>query len=839
MLLVAAFATLFGWWTYAQREAVEAVEIQLANRDLLPGGKEADGILGDFILRNNRIHALISGAQPLRRANMRTENNFVTQGCLYDLDLRGAHNDQITAFRPGDFGGEVSWVRVAGNVRNGVAIETVRTAAKGSGLFVRHEYRLEHDWQHILVTSTYRNEGRSPVKVKPPPVWRGFEDSKEWNINGIRVADSTDPFDKRAYAWGAATGATLAGEVELQPGEQKEFGVVLAVADSPLAAYGVVASLGRDAGNAAGTIKGPGGQPATHASLLIPVGEQPLPHYPDAKGEFSFRLPVGQFTLRTDDIGRDAVERTFEIKGGATTHLRLDVAEASAVKVEIKGEAGEFLPGKVQFIGVEGTPTPNFGTNYRVRGGDHQYQTHNGRVQQQTPPGRYLLRVTRGPEYDLAERTIDVPKGQTVGVSVTLKRTVNTPGWVSTDFHSHSSPSGDNYCGTDDRIINLVAEHVEFAPATEHNRIYDWQPHIDRLGLTRRLRTIIGLELTGAFQHLNAFPLKPDALAQDGGAPVYHYDPRIDAIVLRNWGTPSTHPGGSRHDTYQNTRVGAPYFAGGPDRWVQVNHPSVGRVFFDRDGDGAEDGGFTGLEQLLDAAEVWSDNILDGKPVIERSFGGAVRKMPNRTFGWLQMLNQGRHIWCVAVSDAHRIFGNGVGGWRTYVLAGAEEPGDINPSEIIQNAKKGRMMITNGPFLEVSTDGGKPIGSTITAKGGVNLKIRVQAADWIGVDRVQVMVSGRQPAEYNFTDRSHPAKFRKGVLRFDETVRIALDRDEHLIVVATGERSDLRRGWGRSPYGRMRPVAYTNPIYVDVDGDGFKANGDTLGYPLMTASPSE
>ncbi|MBN8732632.1 MAG: hypothetical protein J0L64_18970 [Acidobacteria bacterium] len=60
-------------------------------------GKEADGILGDFILRNNRTHALISGAQPLRRAHMRTENNFVPQGCLYDLDPRGAHNDQITA----------------------------------------------------------------------------------------------------------------------------------------------------------------------------------------------------------------------------------------------------------------------------------------------------------------------------------------------------------------------------------------------------------------------------------------------------------------------------------------------------------------------------------------------------------------------------------------------------------------------------------------------------------------------------------------------------------------------------------------------------------------------
>src|SRR4051794_4242373 len=165
---------------FADREAVDAVEIQRSNLDLLPKGKEADGIPGDFVLRNNKVHALISGSQPLRRANMRTENNFVTQGCLYDLDRRGENNDQITAFRPGDFGGEVSWVRVVENAPGGAAIEAVRTAAKGNGLYVRHEYRLEHDWQHVLVTSTYRNESTLAVKVKLQPVWRGFEDSKEW-----------------------------------------------------------------------------------------------------------------------------------------------------------------------------------------------------------------------------------------------------------------------------------------------------------------------------------------------------------------------------------------------------------------------------------------------------------------------------------------------------------------------------------------------------------------------------------------------------------------------------------------------------------------------------------
>jgi hypothetical protein len=282
--------------------------------------------------------------------------------------------------------------------------------------------------------------------------------------------------------------------------------------------------------------------------------------------------------------------------------------------------------------------------------------------------------------------------------------------------------------------------------------------------------------------------------------------------------------------------VGAPFAGGGADRWVQVNHPSVGRVFFDRDGDGVEDGGFVGFEKLLDAAEVWSADILKLNPQVETSYGGRTRKSPNRTFGWLQMLNQGRHVWCVAVSDAHRIFGNGAGGWRTYVPSSTDEPGDIDPSEIIRNAKAGRMMITNGPFLEVTTADGQPIGSSVNAEGGLSLKIRVQAADWMDVDRVQVLVSGRQPEEYNFTKKNHAQMFRNGVVRFNETIRLKLQRDEHLIVVATGENSDLRKGWGRDPKGRMSPVAFTNPIYVDVDRDGFKANGDTLGYRLMTAA---
>ena len=826
-LIAVLFLLLMTWASMAQRDRADAFQISRENVDQMPSGKEADGLPGDFVLRNDKIHALVSGTQPFRRANMTTDYRSVLQGCLYDLDLRDAGNDQLTALRLGGESGYLSRVAIVDDGSGGAAVlEAVRTAAVGDGLYSRHEYRLEPDWQFLQVTSAYENDSQESASIAPAPMWKGLEN--EQTVNGIMIGDSIDPFDKRAYAVASADAPTMPTETTLEPGEKQTFRIRVAVGDSPLAAYGVLAAEQGPTGEVEGTITDTAGKPAIHGALAVSVAGEWVSQYPDSQGRVAFRLPVGSYDVQFRDIGRDLVERTISVQRGKTTRLDLEVPAAATVNVSIRDADGNPSPGKVQFIGVDGTETPNFGTDYRVHGGNHQYQTHDGRVTQQVPPGNYLLRVTLGPEYDLAERRIEVSPGETADVEVALDRTVDTKGWISTDYHAHSTPSGDNYCNTRDRIINFAAEHIEFAPTTEHQRLYDWSSQIEQLGLSDRIKTVPGIELTGSGQHFNSFPIKPDPLAQNGGAPLWHFDPRINAITLRNWGTP-TLAGGSRIDPAPNARDRIRLFGGGPDRWVQANHPDVGGVFFDRNRDGVEDGGFVGFETLIDAAEVWSAEILNLNPRYN------TREGANRTFGWLQMLNQGRRVWCVAVSDAHRIFGNGVGGWRTYVPSATDRPGEIDHEEIIRNSKAGRMMITNGPFLEVTTADGLPIGSTIIGEGFVDLQIRVQTPNWMEIDRVQVLVNGRQPEQFNFRRAKNPGMFREGIVGFEETVRVTLQQDAHLIVVAIGEGSNIEQGWGLNPYGEMHPVAYTNPIFVDVDRDGFEANGDTLGHPLMTS----
>ena len=269
--LALSFCLLLGWALSAQRDRTLALEIGRGDTAFLPLGKEADGLPGDFVLRNDKIHALVSGAQPYRRANMSTEYDAVLQGCLYDLDVLGAENDQLTALRPGGESGPISYVRVVDDGSSGTAVvEAVRTAAMGEGLYTRHEYRLERDWEYLLVTSTYRNDSSAPKVIRPAPVWKGLDGER--TVGVVRVADSIDPFDKRSYGVAPADASPWPEEVTLQPGADQTFRVRVAVADSPVAAYGVLAAASGPTGEVVGTVKDADGRPAPRGALQVDLG---------------------------------------------------------------------------------------------------------------------------------------------------------------------------------------------------------------------------------------------------------------------------------------------------------------------------------------------------------------------------------------------------------------------------------------------------------------------------------------------------------------------------------------------------------------------------------------
>jgi hypothetical protein len=799
----------------------EAFQTSRPNRHQLPGGKEADGIEGDFILRNDKVEVVISQNAYRRKANMTTfwgGPEASSPGCLYDLTLRGANNDQITIFAPLKRRGAVSYVRVVKDGSDGEAlIETVADAAVNKGLYERHTYALKDGMQGVLITTMLRNETDKPVDR--PTRDRVTSFTRHGELKGITWFNAVDPAPRVGYAYGHLETGDLnkpPPTLTLKPGVSQAFARFLAIAESPAHAIGLVLEQQGRGGRIQGTLLEKPNMPVTSAEIqLTDSGTQnakAVPAYTDPNGAFGFLFPEGDYKVLIKDAGRGTLQDTLQVKAGETTDLNKNLPAPGVLQFDITNDNGKSLPCKAQIIGIKGTASPNLGPPQRAHGCMDQYHSEKGQFRVEVPPGDYRVVVTRGIEYAHHAEDVHLKAGQAVPVKAKLKHVVDTRGWISADFHNHSSPSGDNTCGTDDRVINLAAEHIEFAPTTEHNRLYDWNPHIQKLGLGDHLYTVGGIELTGGGAHFNAFPLKGDRFLQDGGAPEWNKDPRISAILLREFQGPN------------------------PDRWVQLNHPDMSWMFFDRNRDGRGDGGYIGLGQLIDGLETQNGNsmhiLADTPYLLKKNWKGVETVAHCREFLWRQLLNQGHRIWAVAVSDAHYVHGNGVGGWRCYLPSSSDEPARFQWRELSRHAKAGRMVLSNGPFLTVETEDGILPGGLARANRVVQLKVRVQCTDWINIDRVQVLVNGAAIETLNYTRASHPTWFGNGVVKFDRTLEINLARDSHIIVVAYGETHTLKTGYGSSPQSRMNPCAYNNPIYIDVDGGGFTPNGDTLGHPI-------
>jgi hypothetical protein len=483
---------------------------------------------------------------------------------------------------------------------------------------------------------------------------------------------------------------------------------------------------------------------------------------------------------------------------------------ATVVVADIRDEKGGPIPCKVQFKGTNGTLSPNWGPPTAREAVVNLFYSATGRFTIPINPGRYEAIISYGPEYDVVRLPVTVARGARVPLSTRLKRAFATPGWVSADFHSHSSPSGDNTSDQRGRGLNLLCEHIQFAPCTEHNRIDSYTPHLRALGVEQLMGTCPGIELTGTplpLNHQNAFPLVFKPRTQDGGAPLTDFDPPTQIRRLADWDNRS-------------------------EKLVQQNHPDIGWLFFDRNGDGMPDNGFQAGFPFMQVIEVHPiHEILELEPTRLHTETTGRKVVQNHTiFNWLQLLNHGYRIPGVVNTDAHYNF-HGSGGLRNYVRCDASVPGDIDPLDIVRHARQGHIVMSTGPFLDVHLDGALPGDDLKPKNGKATLAVRVFCPNWFDIDRVQVLINGRPEPGLNFTRRSHPALFRDQAERFAHQVELTFARDAHVIVVAIGEESELGEVMGPL-WGRQRPTAISNPIFVDPDANGFEANRDSLGHPL-------
>ncbi|MAC74088.1 MAG: hypothetical protein CMJ22_00675, partial [Phycisphaerae bacterium] len=126
------------------------------------------------------------------------------------------------------------------------------------------------------------------------------------------------------------------------------------------------------------------------------------------------------------------------------------------------------------------------------------------------PAGGCELLASRGIEWSIDRRRVEIPADGRLEVELRIRPAVDTTGLIGGDFHLHTlTHSGHGDSNMPERIVSLVGEGVDFAVATDHNRNIDYIPTITTLGASSQITSVVGNELSTPIGHYNIFPVDP------------------------------------------------------------------------------------------------------------------------------------------------------------------------------------------------------------------------------------------------------------------------------------------------------------------------------------------
>lgn len=506
-------------------------------------------------------------------------------------------------------------------------------------------------------------------------------------------------------------------------------------------------------------------------------------------GQFRMRVPPGFYQLVASAPGTASVTLA-DLDARKDTRVRVDVTAAARLRLAFDG------PVKITAVQLADGPTAANESTSVVR------YSNDGRDEIPLTAGRWRVTASRGMDYELHTRELDLVPGAYTPFGGVMERAIlgSRDGWLASDFHQHTVGSPDGEPTMREKLIQNIAEGCQVAVITDHDRVSDTAPHTDGLGAP--LLAINGVEASPMPDgHINAFPIEPGAV------------PNGNRLWLK---------GGLAGLLDRFAQMGPD----GP--LVVVNHPrtpGMGLFQFLKSNPFSPQapGAFDALE-VNDKLGSLSDFLPESDAQLaKRALTGARVPVMLDWFGWL---NHGQAKAAVGVSDSHKSR-LGTCHARTYVFTG--RPTALSTAQDVVRAVRGqRAVVSGGIFVDVKPFGLRQMGhqqAVAPRKGLVALHIRVEAPTWIRSDTVTVFSQGRPVAfiktrrgwrQANLGEKGQyelPTQDDAGALRFDAVVNVRPKSDAWFVVVARG------KGDGQ-PVFRGRPYGYTNPVYVDTDGDG-------------------
>lgn len=696
---------------------------------------------------------------------------------------------------------------------------------------------------------------------------------------------------------------------------------------------------------------------------------------PQEDGDFSAELAPGAYRVVAQNAEGTAVSapQRLQVVAGGAHQLAPVLPSPARVRYRIVDEAGNLLSAKLALVALDagGNALEGDGTR-RVYMGDGRLGngvrtielTASGNGVFEAEPGRYLLRVSRGPEYGIVERDVTLLPGREETIEAQLLREMDTSGWMSADMHLHAQPSFDSGMPLSRRVRTVAAEGVELGVSTDHDVESDYRPEMNAAALEPRFVQAIGAEITTLEQgHFIGFPLDYDALlVPDHGAHDWTCEPGGEILdAIRESGDRELAPDGPltivAHprdgffgyadqlgvDGYTMNRTVPFLEAQNPVfRTASCNFdaseviaakrndltrtPSVIEVTdYNRclarleaapdletltgfcpelGGDGllapcrdneryavCRDRNRTRLAWVTTARilsrtpeeqdanwdfagdeaaseELCDPLILGDLPVPEATRDAPCSFRTGQVDDWFRWLERGLRPTQIGSSDSHNL-SKEPGFPRTWFRSATDSPEALTIADAVTSLRAGHALASYGPFVRASIDG-KTFGEVVQTNIGreVEMTLDVATASWFGVDRVEIYVNGR-------IDRVlRPNEGKAALLDVRGKVTLEVpDRDSWVVIIAMGldDENTMRPVSLDVPYGEVQlsvlaarafglidsptiqsvfpaePVvpdwspifayAVTNPIYLDVDGNG--AYDPPLPFPDWCSAPCD
>ncbi|MCS6915485.1 MAG: CehA/McbA family metallohydrolase [Myxococcales bacterium] len=525
-----------------------------------------------------------------------------------------------------------------------------------------------------------------------------------------------------------------------------------------------------------GQVQDEAGQPVPGARVHLVEADGRLVTATDAdeQGRFLLHAPPRALQLLAVRPGYEGGMPVPLAQGQTDALLRLPRPGTLQVSATEAG-SGRPLPVRVQVIPEVGVSRlhPSLGILGEAHGRLHQVFADRGVARVPVPPGRHRVVVSRGYEYELVDRIVTVEAGRTTSMDVQLVRSVDTTGVLCADFHIHSNFSPDSSDPVEYKVRGAVADGLEIPVSSEHEWIIDFQPTIERLGLTEYAFGLPSEELTTfTWGHFGIIPIEPRPQMLNNGA--------------INW------IGRRPAEVFQE-------IAQLPERPVLiVNHPSGGGV-----GAYFSAAGFRRATGSGDP-ELWSDRFEAVEVFNDSSFE---QNRDKSVADWFALLDAGKVVWAVGSSDSHALRTSPVGYPRTCLRFGHDDPRRLSAAAVRDALRAGAATISGGLYMTVEGPGGAGPGAMLPPQSGGRLfRVVVQAPSWLEASTLEVIVDG-ETVETRELRESGPGPGR----RYEAEVMVAArqPRPLHWVVFhASSQRADL------APlHPGRRPFAVSNPVF--------------------------